>query len=677
MMAVDVGGTFTDVVAVEKGEILTAKVSTDVEQVDRGVLVGAEQLSVKNSTVFNHASTHGLNAIITRSLPKIGFLTTQGHRDIPDIGRGWRPPIALTDPTWRRSFGDAKKPLVERYLRRGVLERIMASGEVFTALDEAQARAEIQVLKRCNVQGVAICLLNSYTNDVHERRLRELVAEELGEIPCSVSSEISPLAKEYARTSTTLVDVFMKIIYQSYTERLDLGLRALGFTGQLNFADCAATLVPAEDAMANPFRVVFAGPAAGTVGCAHFGTLINEPNMLCADVGGTSCDISLVTDGNPFVNTTFEIEHDLIVNALSNDISSIGAGGGSIVAISPTGDVTVGPESAGADPGPACYGRGGEIPTMTDICVLAGLIDPDGFAGGKMPLNANDARRAIENLDTPLSFEQRIRYAFDIGLNNIAEGIFNIAIKNGIDPRDYTLMAFGAAGPLLLPALADLIHVRSVIVPPHPGLFSALGLLSADQAYSSSQSAYTVLNEGNATAIDEVYSALEKKLKQRLGDVPEITIKRSFDGQLVGQTWETPFIDAPSGTIDAGAIETMIRNFHGAYADRNGNRFESIPVQGVTYRVHALVPTKKVNYVKLPERQGEPLRGIDTTVVRYLADAEQLAQVYSRSSLRAGDEVRGPAIIREALSTTYITQNQIGRVGIFGEINIERTGGLA
>jgi N-methylhydantoinase A len=512
---------------------------------------------------------------------------------------------------------------------------------------------------------------------VHERRLRELVAEELGEIPCSVSSEISPLAKEYARTSTTLVDVFMKIIYQSYTERLDLGLRALGFTGQLNFADCAATLVPAEDAMANPFRVVFAGPAAGTVGCAHFGTLINEPNMLCADVGGTSCDISLVTDGNPFVNTTFEIEHDLIVNALSNDISSIGAGGGSIVAISPTGDVTVGPESAGADPGPACYGRGGEIPTMTDICVLAGLIDPDGFAGGKMPLNANDARRAIENLDTPLSFEQRIRYAFDIGLNNIAEGIFNIAIKNGIDPRDYTLMAFGAAGPLLLPALADLIHVRSVIVPPHPGLFSALGLLSADQAYSSSQSAYTVLNEGNATAIDEVYSALEEKLKQRLGDVPEITIKRSFDGQLVGQTWETPFIDAPSGTIDAGAIETMVRNFHGAYADRNGNRFESIPVQGVTYRVHALVPTEKVNYVKLPERQGEPLRGIDTTVVRYLADAEQLAQVYSRSSLRAGDEVRGPAIIREALSTTYITQNQIGRVGIFGEINIERAGGLA
>ncbi|MFT4584980.1 MAG: N-methylhydantoinase A [Gammaproteobacteria bacterium] len=674
MMAVDVGGTFTDVVAVENGEILTAKVSTDSEQVDRGVLAGAAELSVRNSSVFNHASTHGLNAIITRSLPKIGFLTTSGHRDIPDIGRGWRPAHALTDPTWRRSFGDANKPLVERYLRRGVLERITSSGEVFTALDEAQAVKEIEVLKRCNVEGVAICLLNSYTNDTHERRLRELVVEVLGDIPCSVSSEISPLAKEYARTSTTLVDVFMKIIYEAYANRLDVGLRELGFNGQLNFADCAATLVPVADAMANPFRVVFAGPAAGTVGSAHFGGLIDERNLLCADVGGTSCDISLVTDGHPFVNTTFEIEHDLIVNALSNDISSIGAGGGSIVAISPTGDITVGPQSAGANPGPACYGRGGEVPTMTDVCVLAGLIDPDGFAGGKMKLSIDDARRAIEKLDSPLAFEQRVRYAFDIGLNNIAEGIFNIATKNGIDPRDYTLMAFGAAGPLLLPALADLIHVRRVVVPPHPGLFSALGLLSADQAYSSSQSAYTILSDANADSIDEVYRALEEKLLQRVAGSKDLIIKRSFDGQLVGQTWETPFVEAPSGKITAAAIDTMVQNFHQAYAERNGNRFESIPVQGVTYRVHAAVPTDKVNYRRLPSRTAQPLKSIGTSVLRYLADAEQLAQIYDRESLCAGDEVAGPAIVREALSTTYITQNQVGRIGTYGEISIERIG---
>ncbi len=673
MMAVDVGGTFTDVVSVEDGKIRTAKVSTNVKQVDEAVLEGAKELNVETATVFNHASTHGLNAIITRSLPKIGFLTTLGHRDIPDMGRCWRPASAVTDPTWRRSFGDAMKPLVERYLRRGIRERITAAGEIFTELDEAQAREEIRVLGRCNVQGVAICLLNAYTNDAHEKRLQALVREELGDLPCSVSSEISPLAKEYARASTTLVDVFMKIIYEEYTQRLDAGLRDAGFDGELNFADCTANLVPARDAMAHPFRVVFSGPAAGTVGCAHFGNIIDERNLLCADVGGTSCDISLVTDGRPFVNTTFELEHDLIVNALSNDISSIGAGGGSLVAISGTGDITVGPGSAGADPGPACYGRGGTQPTMTDVCVLAGLLDPQGFAGGKMPLDAALARQAFEALDTPLGVEQRIRYAYDIGLNNIAEGIFNIAIKHGIDPRDYSLVAYGAAGPLLLPALADLIRVRRVVVPPHPGLFSALGLLSADQAYSVSRSAYTVLGPDAVDTIAKVYDAMETQLRERLGD-PEIALERSFDAQLVGQTWETPFVDAPGGPVTAETLEAMIANYHQAYEERHGNRFEAIPVQGVTYRVQAVVPTQKVEYAEVPTRNatGEPLRSSGSTVLRFLSDAEQLAQVYDRETLRAGDEIAGPAVIREPLSTTHITPNQVGRVGRYGEISIER-----
>ncbi len=672
MMAVDVGGTFTDVVAVKNGKIYTAKVSTNLQQVEESVVEGAAELGVGDSPVFNHASTHGLNAIITRSLPKIGFVTTAGHRDIPDIGRTWRPVSALTDPSWRRTFGDAARPLVPRYLRRGVVERLKADGQIFTALDEDQARAQLRVLKRCNVEGVAICLLHAYTNDVHELRLRELVRQELGDIPCSVSSEISPLAKEYARASTTLVDVFMKIIYADYTQRLDLGLRKLGFTGQLNFADCTANLIPAKEAMEAPFRVVFAGPAAGTVGSAHFGAMIDELNLLCADVGGTSCDISLVSNGKPFVNTTFELEHDLIVNALSNDISSIGAGGGSIVAITPSGDIKVGPESAGAAPGPACYGRGGTQPTMTDICLLAGLLDPDGFAGGKMKLDVKLSRKAFENLDTPLAFANRVRYAYDIGLNNIAEGIFNIAIKQGIDPRDYSLMAFGAAGPLVLPALADLVHVKSVIVPPHPGLFSALGLLSADQAYAISQSAYQVLTPDSVDTIARMYRAMEIKLRQRLGPHQDVEIIRAFDGQLVGQTWETPFVPVPPGDITAMSIKQMIVNFHDAYEARNGNRFEAIPVQGVTYRLRAVVKTDKVTYPTLPQRDGAPLRSIGTSVLRFVADAEELAQIYQREDLRAGDEIKGPAIVREALSTTYITQHQIGRVGRYGEITIQR-----
>jgi len=671
MMAVDVGGTFTDVVAVQGGEIRTAKIATDVREVFRSVVAGAAELGVEHSTVFNHASTHGLNAIITRSLPKVAFLTTAGHRDILDMGRSWRPGAALTDPRWRRSFGDASRPLVQRYLRRGILERIKADGSVFTPLDEAQAREELRVLKRCGVQGVAICLLNAYVNPAHEQRLRELVIEELGPVPCSISSEVSPLAKEYARASTTLVDVFMKFIYQDYTQRLDTGLRELGFAGQLNFADCAATLVPSEIAMESPFRVVFAGPAGGTVGSAHFGALIDEHNLLCADVGGTSCDISVVTAGKPFVNTMFELEHDLVVNALSNEISSIGAGGGSLVAVSSSGDITVGPGSAGADPGPACYGKGGTRPTMSDICLLIGLLDPNGFAGGRMKLDPALSARAVEGLDCGFDFAQRVRYAYDIGLNNIAEGVFNIAIRNGIDPRDYTLMAYGAAGPLLLPAIQELIHVKRVIVPPHPGLFSALGLLSAEQAYTASRSAYTVLTPDSAAAIDAVYRDMEDKLRQRLSLPADTAFTRSFDGQLLGQTWETPFVDVPPGAVTHESVAMMIANFHAEYEQRNGDRFEAIPVQGVTYRVRAEVPTPKVRFPELPPRSGAPLAPVGATVLRYLSDDEQLAQIYERTSLCAGDVIDGPAIIREALSTTHIGRRQRATVGRLGEIAIE------
>jgi N-methylhydantoinase A len=413
---------------------------------------------------------------------------------------------------------------------------------------------------------------------------------------------------------------------------------------------------------------------------AYYGRLIDRPDLLSFDMGGTTAKACLIENGQPALTNRIEAARTqrfmrgsgLPIAAPALELIEIGAGGGSIAYRDDLGLLKVGPESAAADPGPACYGRGGTQPTMSDLCVLAGLIDPNGFAGGKMKLDADLARKSFENLDTPLSFEHRVRYAYDIGLNNIAEGIFNIAVKNGIDPRDYSLVAYGAAGPLLLPAIADLIHVKRVIVPPHPGLFSALGLLSADQVYSISQSAYRVLTTDSVEHIGKVFEAMEEKLRKRLGPGKDVEFVRAFDGQLVGQTWETPFVAVPGGPFTVETIQTMIRNFHDAYFERNGNRFESIPVQGVTYRVRAVVHTDKVAYKPLAERSGAPLKSIGTSVLRYLSDAEQLAQIYARDDLRAGDEIAGPAIVREALSTTYITQNQIARVGRFGELRIER-----
>ncbi|MBY8856931.1 hydantoinase/oxoprolinase family protein [Nocardia sp. CA2R105] len=680
MIAVDVGGTFTDVVALRDGRIHTAKVSTDYSDVTKPVLQGAALLGVENSAVFNHASTHGLNAVITRQLPKIGFLATEGHRDILDMGRVWRPAEAILDPRWRRSFGDAARPLIPRYLRRGIRERITADGGVLFELDENQARAELEVLRECGVAGVAICLINAYVNPAHELRLRELVREVLGDVPCSVSSEVSPLAKEYARASTTVVDALMKLIYADYTAKLEKGLADLGFTGQLNFADCAATLVPSQRAMEHPFRIVFSGPAAGTVASAHFGALIGESQLLCADVGGTSCDISVVTGGEPYVNTTFELEHDLVVNALANDVTAIGAGGGSLVSIGQTGAIQVGPGSAGSTPGPACYGRGGIEPTTTDTCLLIGIIDSETFAGGQVSLDRNLSRQAFERLDSEFTLAQRVRYAYEMAVHNIAEGVFNVAIKNGVDPRDYSLVAYGAAGPMLLPAAMDAVHCKQVIVPPNPGLFSALGLLSADQVFTVNRSAYTVLTPEVAPRIDALFTEMEAQLRERLEHDAPVSFERSFDGHLVGQSWDTPFVPVPGGTIDEAAVATMIGSFHDTYEERSRNRFDMVPVEGVTFRVRAVLDTPKVNYPPVPERgPDEPLIPARTVTLRYLGDLDtddiesgQRAAVYHREALRAGDELDGPIIVNEGLSTTHIGTGQRMTVGRYGELVIRR-----
>jgi N-methylhydantoinase A len=674
MIGVDVGGTFTDVVAVRDGRIEVTKVPSDASEPATAVVEGARRLGVQGSAVFNHASTMGLNAVITRRLPKVAFLTTEGFRDILDRGTIRRPLDGQTDPAWRRPFGDTARPLVPRYLRRGVVERMLADGSELRALDADQARRQLAVLRRCNVQGVAICLLNAYVNPAHEEQLRELTHEVLGDdVAVSISSETSPLAKEYARASTTVIDVLMKLIFGRYSASLDAELRELGFDGDLNFADCAATLLPWREALEKPFRIVFAGPAAGTISSTRLGAALGTGNLLCADVGGTSTDVSLVVDGAPFVNDTFEIEHDLIINALSTEVSSVGAGGGSIVSISPSGDVRVGPESAGSDPGPACYGRGGTAPTLTDACLLMGILDPAGFAGGEMRLDPDLARRAFEALDTPLSVQQRVSFAYRIAVANIAEEVTNVAVRHGVDPRDFTLVAYGAAGPMLLPAALDLLQVARIVIPPHPGLFSAMGLLSTDLVYYESRSAYVVLSPDSAAQVEEGYQQMERALRKRVGAAADgVVARRSLDGRLLGQSWETPFVEVGDEPITAETMPALVERFHEAYERRYGNRFPYVPVQGVTYRVQLVVPADKIEHVAREAGDGvapEPARTIE---LRHLSDEPLDACEYERESLAVGAVVHGPAVIREALSTTFVMPGQVAEIGRFGEISIER-----
>lgn len=672
MLGVDVGGTFTDIVSVRDGRVEVTKVASDPAAPAAPVLEGARRLGVKGQSVLNHASTMGLNAVITRRLPKVAFLTTEGHRDMLTKGRGWRPLDGQTDPGWRRSFGDSARPLVPRYLRRGIVERVLADGSVLVPLDEAQARRQLAVLTRCRVEGIAICLLNAYVRAEHEHRLRELALDVLGDLPISISSETSPLAKEYTRASTTVVDVFMKLIFTGYARTLDAGLTELGFGGELNFADCAASLLPLAEALEQPHRIVFAGPAAGTVSCARLGEALGDDRLICCDVGGTSTDVSLVLEGRPSISDTFELEHDLVINALSTEVASVGAGGGSIVSISSSGDVVVGPASAGADPGPACYGRGGRAATLTDACLLMGILDRDAFAGGELRLDEERARRAFADLDSPLGFGQRVSFAYRIAVANIAEEVTNVAIRHGVDPRDVSLVAYGAAGPMLLPAALELLRVRRVIVPPHPGLFSALGLLSADLVYSDSRSAYVVLGPETAAEIAAVFAQMEERLRARVGaDAEGVQLRRSFDGRLYGQSWETPFIEIPEGPITEETIPVLVERFHAEYERRFGNRFPGLPVQGVTYRVQLVVPADKVEYVPAPAGTASAPRPRRTIELRHLADEPLAAAEFAREELEPGLRVAGPAIVREALSTTLVCPGQTATVGRFGELVIE------
>lgn len=677
MIAIDVGGTFTDIIAIDdRGNIKAAKVPTDMKATENSVIEGAKRVGVKESRILNHASTHGLNAILTRSFPKVAFLTTEGHRDILDFARAWKPMDALTDANWRRGCGDSGRPLVDRYLRRGIQERMTSKGEVLIPFDEQQARKEIEVLKKCDVKGVAICLLNAYVNGEHERRLRDLVKEIMGEIPISISSEVSPLGKEYARASTTVIDVIMKLVYGDYVRRLRRGLQGVGFNGDLNLVDSAAMLIPTEVAMEKPSRIMYSGPAAGTVSCIHLGRLIGEDNIICCDIGGTSTDISLIRNGKPIVKTEYEIEHDLIVNALAIEIFSIGQGGGSIASIGPFGDLRVGPEGAGADPGPACYGMGGVQPTLTDAFLLMGILDEKKFLGGEKPLYPELALKAFQALPLKADLPTKVRQTYELGLNNVAEGIASVTIERGIDARDYTLFAYGSAGPMMLPQLMERLEIKRVIVPPYPGLFSALGLASGDLTYTDYRSAYIRLipNAETAERIDEVYSRMEEAILTKLPKgikKEEIHFIRSFDGWYEGQTWETPFVPVPSGTLTEKSIEQLREAFHQRYLEMWGNQFPYLPVVACSYRTSCILPITKAEYKKISKRRGGQPKGMPKRL-SFWPDQESRVMEYERTALCFGDKIKGPAIIREPMATTMVCLGQVARIGKYGEIAIER-----
>jgi N-methylhydantoinase A len=340
------------------------------------------------------------------------------------------------------------------------------------------------------------------------------------------------------------------------------------------------------------------------------------------------------------------------------------------VSVGRSGELLVGPDSAGADPGPACYGKGATAPTITDAALVMGVLAPDRFLGGRIPLDRARAVTAFESLNTSLPFGQRVHQAWMIGLNNVADGVADLAIRRGLDARDHSLIAFGAAGPMLLPGLLDVLPLASVIVPPNPGGFSAAGLLSADRVFSENKTLYGILTPELLPRIAATFEELEAGLLARadLG-LANVAITRSFDGRLFGQSWDTPFIPIPAGQLDEDSLAVMVEAFHEEYERRNGNRFEWLPVEGVTYRVQIVIDSDKVEYPPLAARQGE-LRPSGQVVLQHLGGGDLDALTYERDALAPGDVIAGPAIIGEETSTTFVPPGRTATVGTYGEFHI-------
>ena len=493
---------------------------------------------------------------------------------------------------------------------------------------------------------MAICLLHSYLNPQHEIRLRELVREVLGDVEVSISSEVSPHVREYTR-STTTTD---RPADEAQVPRVHPPARGGTATrsasvAQFNYADCSAMLMPAAYAMERPHKLVVGGPAAGTVACAHFGSTSTRTNLLCADVGGTSCDISAGARrpavGERHVRARVgsrgqrAVDRDRRPSARAADRSSRSARRAS------SGSA---PTAPGADPGPACYGKGGTAPTITDAAVAIGILDPDRFVGGKVPLHPDLALGAFEALDTSLPLSERIRQAWLIGLHNIAEGIIDIAIRRGLDVRDLSLdglrrgRADDAPGTARPPAAAERHRAAEprrvqcartaerrpgVLREPHPSRHPH-GRARAPRSRRCSRRSSTVCSSRPGVSAEEA------------------TIRRTFDGRLLGQGWETPFVPVPTGPLGAKEIEQMIEAFHAEYEQRNGHRFAAFPVEGVTYRVQLVVPSDKVRFEhravrragELDPRATAPARRTSTPAVRVTAAC------YERDDLLAGDVVR-------------------------------------
>lgn len=671
-LGVDVGGTFTDLLIIDEasGRTYRDKVPSTPHDPSEAVIAGARQLCERAGitpgelALFMHGTTVATNAVLEQKIARVGLIVTDGYRHILQIARSLVPGGLAAWIVWPKP-----EPMAPLEATIEAPERMGADGVVVRALDEAVLRANIRRLAEEKVEAVTVCLINSYMNDVHERRVAEIVAEEMPGIPVSISADILPEMQEYERALTTVANSAVRPTVSRYVGNLEAQLQNWGSAAKLNLLRSDGGLMSAEKSRTAPVNLLMSGPAGGVAGAVWIAKNAGHPNVLTLDMGGTSTDVALIEDYQARLRRETSVGH-LTVRASSLDVKTVGAGGGSIASVPElTKALRVGPQSAGAVPGPAAYGRGGELPTVTDANVVLGYL-PENLLGGTFKLDRAASTRAV----------QTVADALNIGLMEAAAGIVAIvnetmygalrlvSVQQGYDPRDFALMAFGGAGPLHGNAMGMLMGSWPVIIPPSPGVLCAYGDATTRLRVDAQRSFNKLVTHTDdaevGAVIDQLIGQVGAELEAEGVPRGDQELRVEIDIRYSGQAFEVPLF-SPQGSTIAQLVERFDAEHKRLFTFNL-----SVPQELVNIRVVALGKAANVSAERIDSGNGDPATAKLYDQKVWMDGREQDAVIYDRARLRSGDVIRGPAVVTEMDSTTLILSGHIATVDDFANILI-------
>ena len=667
MLGIDVGGTFTDFVAYDRetSEISVWKhMSVPGNPVD-GILAGLEGFAHKGAIAnIRLGTTVATNALLERKGATVAYVTTQGFRDVPFIQRGNRK--FHYDMSWIKP-----KPLARRRHCYEITERLDASGAVLTRLDEDEVRALARrIVAEGEVQAVAVVLLFSYLNPEHERRVKAIFAEVAPGLPVSISYDVLPKWKEYERASTTLADAYIKPIVGEQLRSMRRRMGEAGVTDKVVVIKSNGGEMTLEAAADRPVEMTVSGPTGGVVAGKYVARLLGVASLVTFDMGGTSTDCSTVVNGTENFTTNFEIEWGVPIQIPMIDIRTIGAGGGSIAWIDKGGMLRVGPESAGAKPGPACYGAGGTAATVTDANLVLGRINPANFLGGAMRLDVDAAAASVGRVAAKVGMtpDDAAMAMVRIANNNMVGALRSVLIERGLDPRDFTLMAFGGAGPLHAADLMLDTGIPNGIIPNHPAQFSAYGFILTDARVDRHRTLQLTSKRFDAARATQVMAELVEEGIGELRDqgyVDHITVQRTLEMRYFGQNYE---LELPLGfaAFTPATVAALWQQFHEAHAARFGFSIPGEIIEIVNFSATVVSATPKPEFLTIADAHGDATPTGRRSVM--YPGGRLDTPVYDRAALRCGHLIAGPAIVEEAASVTVVNPGQSLRVDRYGNL---------